>query len=234
MCVHRSYMCGCFLVLYFFSTIFRSFSLFFFFFNDTATTEIYTLSLHDALPIARRGPDAGAITLLPIGVARHAERRAGPRQILVGEEVTVAAHRRDDLALDRPRQCTAKGRRRVAPCGIVQRRLLERRRKQGVELRQHDSHVRLGRRVADPEPLALIRRLGRDVAGDGAPAGERLVPRRGRADRLCRRERRDRRNPAAIRVAHVPELEPAESRPDRALERIPHEDRKSTRLNSSH
>src|SRR5947209_18601000 len=26
-------------------------SLFFFFFNDTATTEIYTLSLHDALPI---------------------------------------------------------------------------------------------------------------------------------------------------------------------------------------
>src|SRR5699024_12284466 len=29
------------------------FSLFFFFFNDTATTEIYTLSLHDALPICR-------------------------------------------------------------------------------------------------------------------------------------------------------------------------------------
>src|SRR2546430_13159659 len=28
-------------------------SLFFFFFNDTATTEIYTLSLHDALPILR-------------------------------------------------------------------------------------------------------------------------------------------------------------------------------------
>src|SRR5256885_17174252 len=27
---------------------------FFFFFNDTATTEIYTLSLHDALPISRR------------------------------------------------------------------------------------------------------------------------------------------------------------------------------------
>src|SRR2546427_6323268 len=34
---------------------------FFFFFNDTATTEIYTLSLHDALPIsaARRRPCAG-------------------------------------------------------------------------------------------------------------------------------------------------------------------------------
>src|ERR1035438_10922587 len=29
----------------------RCFLSFFFFFNDTATTEIYTLSLHDALPI---------------------------------------------------------------------------------------------------------------------------------------------------------------------------------------
>src|SRR2546430_9315612 len=28
----------------------------FFFFNDTATTEIYTLSLHDALPISRDAP----------------------------------------------------------------------------------------------------------------------------------------------------------------------------------
>src|SRR5215475_16203759 len=31
---------------------FFSVSFFFFFFNDTATTEIYTLSLHDALPIS--------------------------------------------------------------------------------------------------------------------------------------------------------------------------------------
>src|SRR5258708_21674455 len=31
----------------------------FFFFNDTATTEIYTLSLHDALPISS-GADCGA------------------------------------------------------------------------------------------------------------------------------------------------------------------------------
>ena len=28
--------------------------LYFFFFNDTATTEIYTLSLHDALPISQQ------------------------------------------------------------------------------------------------------------------------------------------------------------------------------------
>src|SRR2546427_10773600 len=36
-------------------------SLFFFFFNDTATTEIYTLSLHDALPISK-GTARGATT----------------------------------------------------------------------------------------------------------------------------------------------------------------------------
>src|SRR5256885_15867527 len=33
-----------------------SLSLSFFFFNDTATTEIYTLSLHDALPIFQEPP----------------------------------------------------------------------------------------------------------------------------------------------------------------------------------
>src|SRR5713226_5916788 len=32
-------------------SLLSSFMLLFFFFNDTATTEIYTLSLHDALPI---------------------------------------------------------------------------------------------------------------------------------------------------------------------------------------
>src|SRR2546422_8831855 len=35
-------------------------SFFFFFFNDTATTEIYTLSLHDALPISGAIPEAVA------------------------------------------------------------------------------------------------------------------------------------------------------------------------------
>src|SRR2546430_655079 len=34
--------------------------IFFFFFNDTATTEIYTLSLHDALPISSAVANAGA------------------------------------------------------------------------------------------------------------------------------------------------------------------------------
>src|SRR5882724_12667153 len=40
------------------------FGLFFFVFNDTATTEIYTLSLHDALPISLVGGGLGAILLV--------------------------------------------------------------------------------------------------------------------------------------------------------------------------
>src|SRR2546422_10350699 len=58
-------------------------SFFFFFFNDTATTEIYTLSLHDALPIVRRarparsGPGAGDHQDSDDGVMRdHRDRRA--------------------------------------------------------------------------------------------------------------------------------------------------------------
>src|SRR2546427_9425411 len=47
---------------------------FVFFFNDTATTEIYTLSLHDALPISRRprrgGRQGGAEGVGPPCVAR--------------------------------------------------------------------------------------------------------------------------------------------------------------------
>src|SRR3712207_8499009 len=39
--------------------------LFFFFFNDTATTEIYTLSLHDALPISLAAVQRLLTTLAP-------------------------------------------------------------------------------------------------------------------------------------------------------------------------
>src|SRR3712207_8207106 len=46
-------------------------SLYFFFFNDTATTEIYTLSLHDALPIS-----AVSVTARPSG-ATSPPPRAG-------------------------------------------------------------------------------------------------------------------------------------------------------------
>src|SRR5256885_5011985 len=42
----------------------------FFFFNDTATTEIYTLSLHDALPIC--GDDVGTLAVLQPGSEQFA------------------------------------------------------------------------------------------------------------------------------------------------------------------
>src|SRR2546430_14208053 len=41
---------------FFFNINLHFFFFFFFFFNDTATTEIYTLSLHDALPISTLQP----------------------------------------------------------------------------------------------------------------------------------------------------------------------------------
>src|SRR3712207_8634418 len=45
----------------------------FFFFNDTATTEIYTLSLHDALPICRLRRH---LLPLPLRRRRSVQRRA--------------------------------------------------------------------------------------------------------------------------------------------------------------
>src|SRR2546430_10898917 len=42
----------------------------FFFFNDTATTEIYTLSLHDALPISDRSVDLRSRRRGTLGPAR--------------------------------------------------------------------------------------------------------------------------------------------------------------------
>src|SRR3712207_7497241 len=55
----------------------------FFFFNDTATTEIYTLSLHDALPISDRpgvdGPGMRGPRLQRLRPARTGpSRRLGP------------------------------------------------------------------------------------------------------------------------------------------------------------
>src|SRR2546430_13281825 len=58
--------------------------LFVFFFNDTATTEIYTLSLHDALPISPSLVRDCRIPAAPSAVADHnpprpLDHRPGPR-----------------------------------------------------------------------------------------------------------------------------------------------------------
>src|SRR2546430_5695439 len=58
----------------------------FFFFNDTATTEIYTLSLHDALPIS-----------LALGSAGYATADAGSHASCIGLEASgISPHGSSD------------------------------------------------------------------------------------------------------------------------------------------
>src|SRR2546425_5030052 len=75
----------------------------FFFFNDTATTEIYTLSLHDALPIYVYGGDdsgarhcvvidpGGAVLMVDRELRHHAERE--PVNVSGLEEVIALGQR---------------------------------------------------------------------------------------------------------------------------------------------
>src|SRR5256885_4125888 len=90
--------------------------LFFFFFNDTATTEIYTLSLHDALPI--------------FGF-RHARLRLLPRSFCPARRV----HRRRATSVRGAPSMNAPGRSEEhtselqSPCNLVCRLLLEKKKK---------------------------------------------------------------------------------------------------------
>ena len=53
---------------------------FFFFFNDTATTEIYTLSLHDALPICHRiAGESTANTVFLVASLRDSDMNHSPK-----------------------------------------------------------------------------------------------------------------------------------------------------------
>src|SRR6266542_5028265 len=56
-------------MIFLFNYIILFFFFFFFFFNDTATTEIYTLSLHDALPIRWRLSTPARWGLLAVSMA---------------------------------------------------------------------------------------------------------------------------------------------------------------------
>src|SRR6266446_10883502 len=80
-------------------------SLFFFFFNDTATTEIYTLSLHDALPISQ--PPVDRLTRLR-------------RPLAVGRDQQIAGDQR------RSEEHTSE---LQSPCNLVCRLLLEKKKK---------------------------------------------------------------------------------------------------------
>src|SRR6478672_11912369 len=84
------------------SGVYFTFMLFFFFFNDTATTEIYTLSLHDALPIWSTG--AGALSswrppwldsitpVAPLATARDASSAVITPLIESGPPHSAASH----------------------------------------------------------------------------------------------------------------------------------------------
>src|SRR5205085_12033914 len=77
--------------------VFNTFCVFFF--NDPPTTEIYTLSLHDALPIyvahgvavAIGGPVRGERELRPVG----RDRRLGVVPVTVGELPRIAGQRHE-------------------------------------------------------------------------------------------------------------------------------------------
>src|SRR2546426_6161592 len=87
--------------------------LIFFFFNDTATTEIYTLSLHDALPIS------GVVFLLDFGrdVQRHVLRpELNLGLILVGSRLQTRSRG------GRSEEHTSE---LQSPCNLVCRLLLE-------------------------------------------------------------------------------------------------------------
>src|SRR2546426_4072468 len=85
----------------------------FFFFNDTATTEIYTLSLHDALPIfvVEHLRDEDLVGLAPAGLA------LGTREPV--PLATFAAHPRSEEHTSELQ----------SPCNLVCRLLLEKKKR---------------------------------------------------------------------------------------------------------
>src|SRR5258705_1954802 len=78
----------------------------FFFFNDTATTEIYTLSLHDALPILVSWEPRDPIGFSPCGMAFGAVRKAykAPRSEEHTSELQSLRHLVCRLLLEKKKQ----------------------------------------------------------------------------------------------------------------------------------
>src|SRR5690348_17700308 len=70
------------------SILFLLFFFFFFFFNDTATTEIYTLSLHDALPICARATISAATVVTSEKRILTMESAETPTSFIRSEEHT--------------------------------------------------------------------------------------------------------------------------------------------------
>src|SRR2546430_2813346 len=93
----------------------RSLLHFFFFFNDTATTEIYTLSLHDALPLPMN--PAPPVTSARMRSCRPRGRRQSAQEIEDG----VADGQMADLD-----ETIAVGRHIEIPCAPAAQRIVRR------------------------------------------------------------------------------------------------------------
>src|SRR5258708_16410320 len=105
-------------------------SVLFFFFNDTATTEIYTLSLHDALPICGRGGGAWRVARFGSGGSGGRRCRAGARV----RQPTIRS-RRCDRMVGRSEEHTSE---LQSPDHLVCRLLLEKKKKQSRMTRSCD------------------------------------------------------------------------------------------------
>src|SRR2546426_6377922 len=92
-----------------------------FFFNDTATTEIYTLSLHDALPISRRSRGIGLLARGEVPARRGEHAAVDPGGAGGGPVVPEVAE-----AGQRSEEHTSE---LQSPCNLVCRLLLEKKKK---------------------------------------------------------------------------------------------------------
>src|SRR3989442_7856604 len=91
---------------------FMSAAVFFFFFNDTATTEIYTLSLHDALPIYPCGQ-----RLAP-ALRQEIERLRKAKELVCSEDVageSGKAHRRNPVTSPPPLTASSFYKKKTSP-----------------------------------------------------------------------------------------------------------------------
>src|SRR2546426_8206892 len=105
----------------------------FFFFNDTATTEIYTLSLHDALPISTEvGIDEVGAT--EVGSAEIGSNEVGSAEVGSPE---VDSAEVGSVEVGRSEEHTSE---LQSPCNLVCRLLLEK--KKTIKLRDRSTMSR--------------------------------------------------------------------------------------------
>src|SRR5256885_12043944 len=109
------------------------FSVVFFFFNDTATTEIYTLPLHDALPISLRAASSsmGSSTSWP---SWSSPRACRIRMCSATPGVSCRG------TSDRSEEHTSE---LQSPCNLVCRLLLEKKKESHVRRRPRWRHTDL-------------------------------------------------------------------------------------------